>query len=148
VIGVAKGRQSVTLTAAATQLVDRVLFTDGQAVGRGAVLVTLKDNEQNAGLAQAQARLVQADRDFARWKTLAAQGYAAVEILRQAVEQAKSSEGRKVADVLHGGAPLKTAIGEIAFDANGQSKAPGYVLQVWRKTPDGRIDYAGNAVTP
>ncbi|MDP3853799.1 efflux RND transporter periplasmic adaptor subunit [Phenylobacterium sp.] len=83
VIGVAKGRQSVTLTAAATQLVDRVRFTDGQAVAKGAVLVELKDTEQNAGLAQAQARLVQAQRDFDRWKALAAQGYASKTALDQ-----------------------------------------------------------------
>ncbi|MDP3382570.1 MAG: efflux transporter periplasmic adaptor subunit, partial [Phenylobacterium sp.] len=36
-LGVAKGRQSVTLTAAATQLVERVRFTDGQYVAQGAV---------------------------------------------------------------------------------------------------------------
>ncbi|WP_309644107.1 efflux RND transporter periplasmic adaptor subunit [Phenylobacterium sp.] len=83
VIGVAKGRQSVTLTAAATQLVERVLFTDGQAVARGAVLVELKDTEQNAGLAQAQARLVQAQRDYDRWKTLSAQGFASKTALDQ-----------------------------------------------------------------
>jgi len=83
VIGVAKGRQSVTLTAAATQLVDKVLFADGQAVARGAVLVTLKDTEQNAGLAQAQARLVQAQRDYERWKTLADQGFASKTALDQ-----------------------------------------------------------------
>lgn len=83
VIGVAKGRQSVTLTAAATQLVDRVRFTDGQAVAKGAVLVELKDTEQNAGLAQTQARLVQAQRDFDRWTTLAAQGYASKTALDQ-----------------------------------------------------------------
>nr|QQZ49133.1 hypothetical protein JKL49_18535 [Phenylobacterium glaciei] len=35
VIGVAKGRQSVTLTAAATQLVQRVRFSPGQSVGKG-----------------------------------------------------------------------------------------------------------------
>src|SRR5579862_5262158 len=56
VLGVAKGRQSVTLTAATSQLVQRVNFTDGQAVARGAVLIELKNTEQNAGLAQAQAK--------------------------------------------------------------------------------------------
>lgn len=76
VIGVAKGRQSVTLTAATTQLVERVRFTDGQHVAKGAVLVELKATEQNADLAQAQARLVQAQRDYDRWKQLAAQGFA------------------------------------------------------------------------
>lgn len=83
VIGVAKGRQSVTLTAAATQLVDKVRFADGQYVPKGAVLVELKATEQNAALAQAQARLVQAQRDYERWKQLAAQGYASKSALDQ-----------------------------------------------------------------
>ena len=76
VLGVAKGRKSVTLTAAATQLVQRVHFKDGQFVSRGAVLVELKDTEQDAGAAQAQARLVQAQRAYERFKTLGEKGYA------------------------------------------------------------------------
>lgn len=83
VIGVAKGRQSVTLTAAATQLVEKVRFSDGQFVPKGAVLIELKATEQSAGLAQAQARMVQAQRDFDRWKKLADQGYASKTALDQ-----------------------------------------------------------------
>lgn len=75
VLGVAKGRQSVTLTAATTQLVDRVLFRDGQRVARGSVLVELKDTEQNAGTAQAEARLLEARRAYDRYKTLGEQGW-------------------------------------------------------------------------
>jgi len=77
VLGVAKGRQSVTLTAATSQLVERVRFTDGQAVARGAVLIELKNTEQNAGLAQAQAKLVQAKQEYDRWVTLSQKGFAA-----------------------------------------------------------------------
>ena len=76
VIGTAKGRQSVTLTAATTQLVQRVRFRDGQSVPRGAVLVELKNTEQDAGVEQAQARLLQARRAYDRYKTLNQQGYA------------------------------------------------------------------------
>ena len=76
VLGVAKGRQSVTLTAATTQLVDRVHFSDGQSVPRGAVLVELKNTEQDASLAQAQAAMVEADRAYERYKTLGQQGWA------------------------------------------------------------------------
>jgi RND family efflux transporter, MFP subunit len=76
VLGVAKGRQSVTLTAAATQLVERVHFRDGQQVARGAVLVELRATEQGAGVAQAQARLVQAQRAYERYRTLGEQGWA------------------------------------------------------------------------
>lgn len=77
VLGVAKGRQSVTLTAAATQLVDRVRFRDGEAVPRGAVLVELKDAEQDAAVIQARAQVVQAERAYERWRTLADKGFAA-----------------------------------------------------------------------
>ena len=76
VLGVAKGRQSVTLSAATTQLVDKVLFHEGQTVGRGAVLVVLKASEQDAGLVQAEAKLIQADREYQRWKSLEAKGFA------------------------------------------------------------------------
>jgi membrane fusion protein, multidrug efflux system len=83
VLGVAKGRQSVTLTAAATQLVDRVRFADGQRVPRGAVLVELKDTEQNAGVAQAEARLVEARRAYDRYKTLGDQGWTSKALVDQ-----------------------------------------------------------------
>ncbi|MES2724318.1 MAG: efflux RND transporter periplasmic adaptor subunit [Pseudomonadota bacterium] len=83
VIGVAKGRQSVTLTAAATQLVERVRFSPGQSVARGAVLVELKDTEQDAGLAQARASLVQAQRAYDRYKTLGQQGFASKAMIDQ-----------------------------------------------------------------
>ncbi|WP_293678604.1 efflux RND transporter periplasmic adaptor subunit [uncultured Phenylobacterium sp.] len=75
VLGVAKGRQSVTLTAAATQLVDKVRFTDGQYVKRGAILVELKGAEQDAGAAQAQARLVEAQRAYERYRSLGEKGF-------------------------------------------------------------------------
>src|SRR5690349_18218377 len=76
VLGVAKGRQSVTLTAATTQLVDKVRFADGQAVKKGAVLIELKNTEQDAGLAQAQAQLNAAEHVYQRYQTLTQQGWA------------------------------------------------------------------------
>jgi membrane fusion protein (multidrug efflux system) len=76
VLGVAKGRQSVTLTAAATQLVQRVRFSDGQAVTKGAILVELRDTEQDAGVGQAKARLVEAERAYQRYKSLNDKGFA------------------------------------------------------------------------
>lgn len=76
VLGVAKGRQSVTLTSATTELVTRVLFRDGQYVQRGQVLVELQANEQTADLSQALARLAQANADYDRWNALAQQGIA------------------------------------------------------------------------
>ena len=94
-LGVAKGRQSVTLSAATTQLVSRVLFTPGQRVTKGQVLVELKTNEQDAALAQARAREVQARRAYERWRTLGQQGYASV----AAVDQYEAAWKTAVADV-------------------------------------------------
>jgi membrane fusion protein (multidrug efflux system) len=76
VLGVAKGKRSVTLTSSAAQLVQRVRFTDGQTVPAGAVLVELKTAEQGAGVAQAQAKLVEAKRAYDRYQTLSQQGFA------------------------------------------------------------------------
>lgn len=95
VLGVAKGRQSVTLTAATTQLVQRVRFTDGQHVARGAVLVELKDTEQGAGTVQAEARLVQAKRAYDRYKSLGEQGWAS----KAAVDQYEAAWRSAQADV-------------------------------------------------
>ncbi len=95
VLGVAKGRQSVTLSAAATQLVQRVNFRDGQYVPRGAILVELKDTEQNAGLAQAQARMVGAQRAYDRYKALGEKGYAS----KAAIDQYEAAYLAARADV-------------------------------------------------
>ena len=92
VLGVAKGRQSVTLTAATTQLVDRVHFADGQSVPRGAILVELKNTEQDASLAQAQAALVEAERAYERYKTLGQQGWASKAQIDQYESAYKSAQ--------------------------------------------------------
>ncbi|RAK56315.1 efflux transporter periplasmic adaptor subunit [Phenylobacterium soli] len=95
VLGVAKGRRSVTLTAATTQLVQSVRFADGQQVRQGAVLVELKTTEQDAGLAQSQAKLVQAKREYDRWTTLAQKGFAS----KAAVDQYQAAYLSAKADV-------------------------------------------------
>lgn len=95
VLGVAKGRQSVTLTAATTQLVERVRFRDGQQVARGAVLVELRATEQDAAVAQAQARLVQAQRSYERYRTLGQQGWAS----KAQVDEVEASYRAAQADV-------------------------------------------------
>ena len=79
----AKGRQSVTLSAATTQLVSRVRFSPGEQVAQGQVLIELKATEQDAGLAQSQAKALQAERELARWKALADKGFASKSALDQ-----------------------------------------------------------------
>ncbi len=94
VLGVAKGQQSVTVTSSATELVTGVHFKDGAHVRKGQVLVDLKAQEQDAGIAQAQAALDLADLNFKRWKTLGDKGIAAgasVDQYRVAYQQAQAN---------------------------------------------------------
>lgn len=70
--------------------------------------------------------------------------YAAAQIYKQAIEQAKSTDAKKVADVMHSGKPFKTVIGDIAYDAKGDITRPDYVMYTWKKGADGKINYVQN----
>jgi membrane fusion protein (multidrug efflux system) len=74
--GVAKGRQSVTLTATGGQVVDKVMFKSGDRVKKGQVLLQLRRDAEDAGIAQAQAAVDLAKSTADRWNKLAAQGLA------------------------------------------------------------------------
>ncbi len=76
VLGVAKGRRSLTVTSSTTELIRRVMFRDGQFVRAGQPLVELQANEEEAGIIEARANLAQAEKDRDRWKTLADKGIA------------------------------------------------------------------------
>jgi len=80
--------------------------------------------------------------------------YAAVQIIKQAAEQAKSLDPKKVADVMHSGKVFDTVAGGISFDKKGDVSNDGYiiggkkkeryVLYTWKKGPDGKITYFEN----
>lgn len=76
VLGVAKGRASLVVTASTTELITRVLFRDGQTVAKGQPLVELQAREEEAGIISARANLAQARNDRDRWKILADKGIA------------------------------------------------------------------------
>jgi branched-chain amino acid transport system substrate-binding protein len=75
--------------------------------------------------------------------------YAAVQIIKQAAEAAKSVDPKKVAEVMHSGKVFNTVLGDISFDAKGDvtgytingKKKDRYVLYIWKKGPDGKINY-------
>ena len=67
--------------------------------------------------------------------------YAAVQIIQQAAEQAKSLDPKDIAKVMHAGTPFKTVLGDIAFDAQGDITRPDYSIFIWRKGADGQIGY-------
>ncbi len=73
--------------------------------------------------------------------------YAAMQVLKQAADEAKSTDGKKVADTMHSGKTFKTVLGDLSFDKKGDVTRPDYVLYMWKKGPDGKIDYTGNELT-
>ncbi|WP_160882599.1 branched-chain amino acid ABC transporter substrate-binding protein [Microvirga makkahensis] len=72
--------------------------------------------------------------------------YAATQVLVEAAKQAGSTDGQKVAKAIKAGKPFKTVIGDLTFDKKGDITRPDYVVYVWKKTADGKIDYSGNEV--
>jgi branched-chain amino acid transport system substrate-binding protein len=67
--------------------------------------------------------------------------YAAVQIMKQAAEKAKSLDPKKIAEVMHSGMTFHTAIGDISYDKKGDRTTVDYVWYVWEKQPDGKITY-------
>lgn len=84
-------------------------------------------------------------------ESVAADAYAAVQLLAQAVERARAAdpktgriaEGRPVADALRAG-QTRTLLGPVGFDARGDRTGSPLGLRIWRRTADGRLDYTGN----
>lgn len=72
-LGTVKARESVDVTAKVSETVQRVHFSDGDVVGRGAALVTLSGAQQQAALRAAEATAREADALFNRQQQLASQ---------------------------------------------------------------------------
>ncbi|MFN4042189.1 MAG: efflux RND transporter periplasmic adaptor subunit [Brevundimonas sp.] len=95
VLGVARGRRSVNITSNTSQLITRVLFQDGQVVAAGTPLVELRAQQEAAGVAEARAAVVEAERDYERYSTLAERGFAP----RMMAEQAETALARARANL-------------------------------------------------
>ena len=76
VLGVARGARSVNITSSQTELITRVMFTDGQRVAAGTPLVELQAREEDASIIEARAQVAQAQREAERYRTLADRGVA------------------------------------------------------------------------
>ena len=67
--------------------------------------------------------------------------YAAMQILKEAAEKAKSFDAKKIEEVMHSGMPFHTVIGDISYDKKGDRTNVDYVWYVWKKGDDGKITY-------
>jgi branched-chain amino acid transport system substrate-binding protein len=70
--------------------------------------------------------------------------YAAVQVMAEGAKRANSVDPKKVAAALAGGAPVKTVIGDLAFDKKGDITRPDYTMYTWKKGADGKITYVEN----
>lgn len=73
-IGTARANESVTITAKVTDVVESIHFTEGEIARKGALLVQLRDSEQRAQLAKAEADVRAAKQQYDRVETLAKRG--------------------------------------------------------------------------
>jgi branched-chain amino acid transport system substrate-binding protein len=77
--------------------------------------------------------------------------YAGVQMIKAAIEEAKSTDPKKVAAVLSSGKPFDTVLGTLSLDKKGDVSNEGYlvdgkkkdryVLYTWKKGPDGKLSY-------
>jgi branched-chain amino acid transport system substrate-binding protein len=67
--------------------------------------------------------------------------YAAVQVIKQAAEAAKSLDPKKVAEEMHSGANFKTVLGDVAYDKKGDLTKLDYVMYIWKKDAGGKITY-------
>ena len=68
--------------------------------------------------------------------------YAAVQIIKQAAESAKSLDPKKVAAKMHSGMKFKTVLGDLSYDKKGDITKLDYVMYIWKKDPkSGKITY-------
>ncbi len=105
-VGTARANEQADLNSTVTERIERINFTDGQYVPRGAVIATLVRSEQGANLNESQARLREAQLQLARLKQLQAQGFATkarideqqanVDIARAQSQQASSQINDRV----------------------------------------------------
>ena len=67
--------------------------------------------------------------------------YAAVEVIKQAAEAAKSVDPKAVAAQMSSGMKFRTALGELSFDRKGDITRSDYTVYVWKKDSTGRMTY-------
>ena len=67
--------------------------------------------------------------------------YATTQVIKQAIEAAKSLDPKKVAEKMHSGMKFKTVLGDLSFDKKGDITKLDYVMYVWKKNKEGKITY-------
>lgn len=93
-VGTARANEQVTLTAPVTDRILRLNFDDGAYVSRGQVIAVLAQGQENAQLAQANARAREARQQLQRLETLRERGFATRSALDAQVALAGQARGQ------------------------------------------------------
>ncbi|HKJ73517.1 MAG TPA: efflux RND transporter periplasmic adaptor subunit [Alphaproteobacteria bacterium] len=93
-VGTAEANESVTLTAKVTETVSKVRFDDGDFVDKGDILVEMTNAQESALLAEAEANLQQAQREYDRTSDLVKQGVATRSRMDTATAGLKSAKAK------------------------------------------------------
>jgi branched-chain amino acid transport system substrate-binding protein len=67
--------------------------------------------------------------------------YAAMQVIKQGIEMAKSLDSRKIAAQILTGAKFKTVVGDLTYDKKGDITRYDYVMYVWKPDPGGKLTY-------
>ncbi|MBX9616042.1 MAG: efflux RND transporter periplasmic adaptor subunit [Caulobacteraceae bacterium] len=145
VLGVARGRRSVNITSATSQLITAVMFRDGQRVSAGTPLVQLQAAEEDASIIQARANVVQAEREYERYRVLAERGVAPRVTAEQAETRLASARAAlAAADARRGDslirAPFAGTLG-LSTVTPGTLISPGAVITTLDDTDVIRVDF-------
>jgi membrane fusion protein, multidrug efflux system len=93
-VGTAVANEQVTLSAPITERIVRLGFDDGQFVRAGQVIAVLAQGQENAQLAEAQARAREAQQQLSRIETLRERGFATQSSLDAQVASASAARAQ------------------------------------------------------
>lgn len=93
-IGNARARESVMITSRVSDTVSKIHFDDGDVVKKGQLLVSIVREEEQALLSEAQANLLEAEKQLTRIKDLVTQGNASQATLEAAVRRSAEAKFR------------------------------------------------------
>jgi membrane fusion protein (multidrug efflux system) len=93
-VGTAVANEQVTLTAPVTERIERLNFDDGSYVQAGQVIAVLAQGQENAQLAEAQARARETARQLDRIQTLKSRGFATAANLDQQMAAAAAARAQ------------------------------------------------------
>lgn len=145
VLGVARGRRSVNITSSTSELITRVMFTDGQRVAAGTPLVQLQAREEDANIADNRAQVARAETMYERYKTLNERGFASAAMVEQYETELESARASLVASEARAGdrtirAPFAGVLG-LSTVTPGTLVNPGAVIATLDDIDVVRVDF-------